>query len=616
MIAKIFKVFGWLLKNKSSTMPEPTTGYDWQAIAQLALRHRREIILAQVIALLATVVSVPTPLLMPLLVDEILLQQPATLVNSINAIFSPAWQGPILYVTVIALFAILLRLAALILGVWQTRQFTIISKDIIYRIRKTLIERLQRVSMAEYETLGSGQVISHLVTDLDTLDRFIGASISQLLIAVLSILGTAAILLWIHWQLALIILLVNPIVVYITTRLGHKVKTLKGKENRAYAVFQQALTETLEAIQQIRAYNRERYCLGHVTDKANQIKNHAIAYAWKSDAAGRLSFSVFFFGFEMFRAISMLMVVFSDLSIGQMFAVFGYLWFMLDPIQEIINIQYSYHSAHAALQRVNQLFTLSWEPHYPHQYDPFKHQATTAVRLEDVCFSYNQQDQVLDRISLTIKAGEKVAFVGASGGGKTTLVQVLLGLYAPQAGQIYFNDIPITQIGMDVVREHVVTVLQHPALFNDTLRMNLTLGRALTEEQLWQALEIAQLKETVLAMEQGLDTLLGQRGVRLSGGQRQRVACARMILAQPKIVILDEATSALDTETEGRLHAALQAFLQDKTTIIIAHRLSAVKQADRVFVFDQGRIIEQGAHDHLIQGKGLYNKLYGGQTHT
>ncbi len=587
-------------------------GYSWQQIIDIALRHKREIISAHIIAIVATLVSVPIPLLIPLLVDEILLDQPATLVNMVNWIFPVSWHGAILTITVITLFSMLLRVSALGLGVWQMRQFTIIGKNVVYRIRHNLVKRLQRVSMAEYESLGSGQVISHFVTDLDTLDQFIGVSISKLLIAVLSIIGTAVILVWMHWQLALFILLLNPIVVYTTIYLGRKVKILKKRENEAYATFQQTLSETLEGIQQIRAYNREQYYLGKVIDSADKIKNHAIAFAWKSDAATRLSFSVFLLGFDMFRAISMLMVVFSDLTIGQMIAILGYLWFILAPMQEIISIQYSYHSAKAALQRINKLFALSWEPNYPHHSNPFKNQSTMAVRLENICFSYDQQENVLDHISLDIKAGEKVALVGASGGGKTTLVQVILGLYAPQSGNVYFNNVPITQIGMDVVREHVITVLQHPALFNDTLRMNLTLGRSLSDEQLWQALEIAQLTEVTKNLENGLDTLLGQRGVRLSGGQRQRVAVARMILANPKVVILDEATSALDTETEGKLHAALNNFLKNKTTIIIAHRLSAVKQADQVFVFDEGRIIEEGQHENLIHENGLYAKLYGG----
>jgi len=288
---------------------------------------------------------------------------------------------------------------------------------------------------------------------------------------------------------------------------------------------------------------------------------------------------------------------------------------MFTPMQEILNIQYSFHAAKAALQRINTLFNLSWEPHYPQKQNPFENQMTTSVRLDNICFAYDEQNSILNHISLNIEAGEKVALVGASGGGKTTLVQILLGLYPPQSGNIYFNDIPVTEIGLDIVRDHVTPVLQHPALFNETLRMNLTLGKTVPEKDIWQALEIAQLDEFVKKMDKGLDTILGRQGVRLSGGQRQRVACARMILTNPKIVILDEATSALDVATEHRLHAALNEFLKNKTTIIIAHRLSAVKQADRVYVFDEGSIIEEGQHEHLIKENGLYAKLYGSQLH-
>ena len=173
----------------------------------------------------------------------------------------------------------------------------------------------------------------------------------------------------------------------------------------------------------------------------------------------------------------------------------------------------------------------------------------------------------------------------------------------------------MTDIGMEVVRSHVATVLQHPALFNDTVRMNLTLGRELTDEQLWQALTVAQLADTVRELPKSLDTLVGRQGIRLSGGQRQRLAIARMVLSDPQVVILDEATSALDAETEAKLHEALREFLKDRTTLIIAHRLSAVKQADRVYVFDGGQIIEEGAHDELIKSDGLYNRLYGRLQH-
>jgi len=587
--------------------------YSWSEVVSMVLEHRRELVKANIIAILGTFISVPIPLLIPLIVDEVLLDMPGPSVPLMNSMFPESWHSPLLYIGIILLLTMLMRLASLVLGVWQMRQFTIISKDVTFRIRRSLLKRLERVSMAEYETLGSGTVASHLVTDIDAVDSFLGVATSKFLVAVLSIVGTAVVLLWMHWQLAIVILLINPIVIWITTIFGHKVKALKRRENSAYQAFQESLAETLDAIQQIRASNRETHYIQRIVDKADRIRQHSAAFTWKSDAAQRLSFTTVLFGFDFFRALSMVMVLFSGLSIGQMLAVYAYLWFMMAPLQEILAIQYSYNGAKAALERINQLIRMDLEPKYPHSKDPFRGKTTADLRLEQICFRYGDGPLVLDNLSLGIRAGEKVALVGASGGGKTTLVQIILGLYPPESGAIYFNGIPVTEIGMDKVREHVATVLQQPALFNDSVRINLTLGRPCGDERLWQALRIAQLDETIRELDNGLDTLVGRDGVRLSGGQRQRLAIARMVLTDPKLVILDEATSALDTTTEQHLHQALQTFLKGRTTLIIAHRLSAVKQADRALVFEDGRIIEQGSHEELINNQGLYASLYGRQ---
>jgi ATP-binding cassette subfamily C protein len=414
-----------------------------------------------------------------------------------------------------------------------------------------------------------------------------------------------------HWPLALFILFMNPVVVYLTIVMGKRVKELKRRENAAFEIFQESLTETLDVIQTIRAANREQHYLKRVAGHARDVRDHGAAFTWKSEAANRLSFMVFLIGFDIFRAVSMLLVVFSDLTIGQMMAVFGYLWFMMTPVQEVLNIQFAWYGAKAALARVNRLWLLHAEPDYPHEQNPFEGRRTVSVSVHDLSFAYGHGPLVLDHLTLEIGAGEKVALVGASGGGKSTLVQVLLGLYPPVSGELRFDGVPVTRIGLDVVRENVAVVLQHPALLNDTVRTNLTLGRDCDDERLWSALGVAQIDRDIAAMPHGLDALIGRQGIRLSGGQRQRLAIARMMLSDPKVVILDEATSALDTETEARLHEALEEFLAGRTTLIIAHRLSAVKQADRVYVFDAGTIIETGAHDTLMAAGGLYAKLYG-----
>jgi ABC-type multidrug transport system fused ATPase/permease subunit len=582
----------------------------WRDIADELKTHRKRLLQANAIALLAVAAAVPVPLLLPLMVDEVLLHHPGTLVERIGAVFPAAWHGPILFIGAALIMTVALRLTAILLNVWQGRTFSLLAKEVVYRIRVRMLARLSRIALSEFETVGAGRVTSHFVTDLNAIDSFLGSSISGLVVSVLTLIGVAAVLFWMHWQLALFILLLNPAVILFSTRLGKRVKDLKKHENRAFEVFQETLSETLDALTQIRAMNREKHYLTRVTDKAADIRRHAAAFAWRSDAMSRISFFVFLAGFDAFRAGAMLMVVFSNLTIGEMLAVFGYLWFMMTPVQELVNLQYSWFAANAALGRINALLGLNSEPQYSARRDPFAGQPTVGVALAHVSFAYADGETVLDDVSLVVKAGEKVALVGASGGGKSTLVQALLGLYPVKSGQIFYGAVPVTDIGWETVREHVGVVLQHPVLFNDSVRANLSLGREVDDVTLWQALEIAQLKDIIAALPHGLETVVGRQGVRLSGGQRQRLAIARMIVAHPQIVILDEATSALDTDTERRLHQALGTFLAGRTTLIIAHRLSAVRQADRILVFENGRVVEEGAHDELIDRGGLYHKLY------
>ncbi|HDY7918282.1 TPA: ABC transporter ATP-binding protein [Vibrio vulnificus] len=582
-----------------------------------AKKHKSKLVFANLIAIVATLVSVPIPLLMPLMVDEVLLDQPGKGLAAMNTLLPQAWQTPTGYIFLTLLLVILMRITSQALNILQSRQFTLVSKTITYQMRAKMIDKLGRISIRQYETRGSGGINAHLITDIETIDQFIGSTLAKFVISLLTVIGTAGVLLWLEWRLGLFILLVNPIVIYFSRKLGSKVKHLKKRENQAFEQFQNRLVETLDGIYQLRAANKEREFLSELKQQADQVRINADKYAWQSEAAGRASFLLFLLGFELFRAVAMLMVLFSDLTIGQIFAVFGYLWFMLTPVQELLGIQFSWYSAKAALARINALLELEEEYRPESKVNPFTDGKEIDVSVENVSFSYNSETTVLNQLNLRIPAGKKVALVGASGGGKSTLIQLLIGVYRQDSGVIRYNNESSDDIGFELIREKIAVVLQQPILFNDSLRHNLTLGGDYDESALWQALEIAQLQDVISQLTAGLDTQVGRNGIRLSGGQRQRLAIARMVLSDPQFVILDEATSALDTATEAALHRALNEYLKGKTTLIVAHRLSAVKQADLIYVLEDGQVTQSGTHSELVEQDGLYQTLYGSvQSHA
>ncbi|WP_456433353.1 ABC transporter ATP-binding protein [Nitratifractor sp.] len=562
-----------------------------------ALGYRGALIRGNLAALAATALTVLIPLIIPILVDELLLHKSHALTDWVARHIAPMSTAG--YVFFFLGVAIALRVAGFFLNVYQVKTFLGISKDIAFRLRKEAVEHLERVSLKEYELASPGGIASRLVSDVDTVDGFIGTTVSKLIISILTLLLTAGVLLLIEWKLALFILLTNPIVVFFTARLARRVGKLKREENRAIEGFQSSLTDTLELIHQIRAANKDRLFFGRIVDQARALRERSVAFGYRSDRAMRLSFLVFLSGYELFRSVSILVVAYGDLSVGLMLAVFGYLWIMMTPTQDVINFQYALASARAACRRIDGIFAKETEPRRGGE-DPFEGKSAVSVATENLSFSYRPHKPVLRSVTLEIPAGAKVALVGPSGSGKTTLANILVGFYPPDGGTLRYDGVDAARIDLGTIRRHVHLVLQHPKLFNDTMRFNLTLGRDYPPETIRKAIEMAQLREVVDGLEQGLDTPVGRDGVRLSGGQRQRVALARMILIDPEVVILDESTSALDVHTEARLFAALESFFRPKTVVTIAHRLSTIEKAEYVFVLEEGRLVDQGRPEELM----------------
>ena len=574
-----------------------------------AFGYRSALIRGNLAAVAATLLTVLIPLFIPMLVDELLLKKSDTLTGWVAEHIAPmSLEG---YVFFFLVLVIVLRGLGFLLNVYQVRTFLGISKDIAYRLRRDATEHLQRVSLKEYETSSSGAIASRLVTDISTVDSFIGTTVSKFLISILTLLFTAVVLLMIDWKLALFILLTNPVVVYFTAKLARNVGRLKREENRAVEAFQSALTDTLELFQQIRAANKEEYFFRRILTQAKELRERSVEFGYRSDRAIRLSFLVFLGGYELFRSVSILAVAYGGLSVGLMLAVFGYLWIMMTPTQDVINFQYALANARAACRRIDTIFAMEREPEVDKEgIDPFSGKKAVAVATEGLGFSYQKGREILKNITLEIPAASKVAIVGPSGSGKTTLAGLLVGFYPVEKGVIRYDGVEHARIPLPTIRRHVHLILQHPKLFNDTMWFNLTLGREIPEERVKEAIRIAQLEDVIATLEAGLETVVGRDGVRLSGGQRQRVAIARMILLDPEVVIFDESTSALDVHTEYRLFDALEAYLRPKTVITIAHRLSTIEKAERIFVLEDGHLVDQGSPEELMaRDEGYFARM-------
>ena len=575
---------------------------DLKYIWNLLLEKRKKLILGQIITILAILISVPIPLMLPALVDEILLNKPNFFLDNINSLFGSG--NAFYYIAIVTIAVIFLRLIHYLFSIFITKIFTAIAKFVTFKIREKILLHLKDVCMNEYESLGSGCVAANLITDVNTLDSFIMTTASKLVTAILTLLAVSFVIIAIHPVLGLMIIIIQPLIMFLSRKIAMQVGVLKKEENQAISEFQNNITETLDLFGQIKASSKEFFFFKKAISKAKDIQVASNNYSYKSVAYERLSFTIFLMAFEVLRAAGLVMVAYSDLSIGMMFAMFGYIWFIMTPVQELLSMQYSYTTAMAALGRINKVFILNKEENGSNNFENTKDGLN--IKIKNLNFSYNEDKKVLQNISINIKAKEKIALIGASGSGKTTLAQLIAGFYSKNSGEISYNNTSIDTLDKKALRKELFLVLQMPILFNNTLRFNITMGEDISDTLILKALDIAQLKDTILKMKDGLDTIVGKNGVRLSGGQRQRLSVARMIIANANIVIFDESTSALDVHTEARLFNKLEEFLKDKTVITIAHRLSTVKNADKIYVLDEGKIVQSGSPKELEEEEGHY----------
>ncbi len=578
------------------------TKYTFQTLYDQIKSQKHDFWRTNFYGIAATLLLLPIPMLIPLLIDEVLLDHPGKMTEMISGFFGSAetW----IYIAVILVLVIVLRFSAFFLNNKKTFYATRITQKISYLLRHRILHHLERVSLSEYETLKSGGIASKTVQDVESVSGFAGQVVTTVLSATLMLLGIAVIMLWMNWVLALLVFMLNPLFLGFSRLLGRKTGELLRRQHEAYQLYHELLNETLELFIQVRASNQERSFFGTLQGRAKEIESASLDYGYRASVAQSSSTLLTNTVVDIFRALGIAAVAYSDLTIGMMIAFLFYLSTLVAPIQQLMGLVISYQSTNPAMERINSLLSLSQEPHYPHREDPFAGHKTTSVELKNISFAYANEKQVLHDITIKAASGQKIALIGPSGSGKTTIAQIMVGFYPSHSGEILYGGVPIEQIGLPVVRENVALMLQQALFFNDTIRMNLTLSRQKSDEEIYEALKAAQLDSFIRQLDDGLETPIGKNGIRLSGGQRQRLAIARLILSDPKIVIFDEATSALDNATEFHLYETLAPFLKNRTTIIIAHRTTTIKQADYLYLIEEGRVQAEGSYGEL-RSKGL-----------
>ncbi|GIP58663.1 ABC transporter ATP-binding protein [Paenibacillus woosongensis] len=514
----------------------------------------------------------------------------------------------VLFLTGLGAVYIGFSLSSWLQNIWMIE----IAQETVYRMRIDLFRQLHRLPIPFFGTRQQGEIMSRLTNDIDNVSSTLNSSAIQIFSSVLTLIGTLAVMLYLSPLLTLLTFMVVPLMMlgmrWITRRTGplYKERQKNLGELNGY------IEETLSGQRIIKAFSQEERVMREFRERNDAIRQSGF---WAQTISGfipKLMNALNNLGFALVAGVGGILAIRGAITVGVIIVFVEYSRQFTRPLNDLANQWNTLLSAIAGAERVFEVMDEEVEERDEGAAVTLQ-QVEGAVRFSDVSFSYEEGGDTLEGISFEAKPGEMIALVGPTGAGKTTLIQLLSRFYNPSKGVITVDGRDITSIRRESLRSHMAFVLQDSFLFKGTIRENIRFGRLdATDEEVEEASRLANAHSFIMRLQDGYDKMLDADGSGISQGQRQLLAIARAILANPSILVLDEATSSIDTVTELKIQEGLQRLMKGRTSFVIAHRLNTIRQADKILVLKDGRLIEQGSHEELLRQEGFYSELYQG----
>jgi ATP-binding cassette subfamily B protein len=498
-------------------------------------------------------------------------------------------------------------------GVYQGYLNSKVGEGIIRDLHTSLVSHLHKMPLEFFTSTKTGEIMNRVSNDVESVDNVLTMTIVSIVTNVLTIITTLVAIFAIDWRLALVSILVVPVMVLPLWPVGRKMydarKKVRAKRDQMHAATQETLS--VSGIVLVKSFVREGSERNRFFKLANELMDLEIYVAMVGRWFLMAITSMVTIGPAIIWLAGGWLAIYSSVTVGVLVSFVTLLGRLYTPVSALAGVQVQVVSALAVFERIFDYLDMHEERDQPdaHVVDRVEGRVT----FEDVTFRYPNGKTVVENVSFVIEPGSMVAFVGPSGAGKTTITNLVPRLYEAQEGRILLDEFDTKTLTLSSLRNQIGIVTQETYLFHDTIKANLIYAKeGASDDEIIQACKAANIHDVIMEMSDGYDTMVGERGHKLSGGERQRLAIARVLLKNPRVLILDEATSSLDTENESLIQAALVPLMKGRTSLVVAHRLSTIIAADRIFVVEQGRVVESGSHKDLLDQGGLYARLYKG----